>query len=383
MMIRLMAMLASALMPTGAQAMFEEERLVEYHKRNYTWPVQKFVPDTEGWKQLMESRLRQVQEIENQNKRYEGYLQTIQAAVVAPNFTEHGFGLARAPDELMEALREGIRKGVEDGPGVEGDVEVIEGLQPWFIDRPDLTQRVLNELQHFPEEWAGMELTPFRAYGFRLYRNQSNLHMHIDKSQTHVISFILHIDSSDDAEPWPIVIEDFEGKTHEVVLTSGDILFYESSKCFHGRPSKFNGSWYSSVFVHYYPKEGWAETDHTLEKNIAVPPIWNQSPTTKNETPLQMLGTGMKEPSCPNEWCRTQDSIKWSGPGTEGYWIAPNMEKYPFQPKELECKDYTASCNDWVKWDTDECERNSKYMKIHCKKSCGICDPSSTTGDEL
>ena len=30
---------------------------------------------------------------------------------------------------------------------------------------------------------------------------------HPDKSQTHVISMIYHIDSSDDAEPWPLLIE--------------------------------------------------------------------------------------------------------------------------------------------------------------------------------
>ena len=35
--------------------------------------------------------------------------------------------------------------------------------------------------------------------------------MHVDKSQTHIVSFILHIDSSEDAEPWPILIEDFHG----------------------------------------------------------------------------------------------------------------------------------------------------------------------------
>jgi hypothetical protein len=40
-----------------------------------------------------------------------------------------------------------------------------------------------------------------------LYRNESTLTMHVDKMQTHIISFILHIDSSDDAEPWPIFIE--------------------------------------------------------------------------------------------------------------------------------------------------------------------------------
>jgi hypothetical protein len=73
----------------------------------------------------------------------------------------------------------------------------------------------LEELQHYPETWAGLELTPFQAYGFRLYRNNSQLHMHVDKSQTHVISFILHIDSSEDAEPWPILIEDFHGSKWE------------------------------------------------------------------------------------------------------------------------------------------------------------------------
>ena len=59
--------------------------------------------------------------------------------------------------------------------------------------------------------------------------------------------------------------------THEVVLTSGDLLFYESMKVFHGRPHKFKGSWYSSVFVHYYPKYGWEKVDHTLEKVCALP----------------------------------------------------------------------------------------------------------------
>ena len=75
-------------------------------------------------------------------------MQSVNSALVADNFTQYGFGLARAPDNLMAALRKGIRKGVEQGPRLEPDVEVIEGgLRPWFIDRPDLTKRVLKELQ--------------------------------------------------------------------------------------------------------------------------------------------------------------------------------------------------------------------------------------------
>jgi predicted 2-oxoglutarate/Fe(II)-dependent dioxygenase YbiX len=76
-----------------------------------------------------------------------------------------------------------------------------------------------------------------------VYRNNSSLHMHVDKVKTHVISCILHVDHSEDSEPWPIFIEDFQGNTNEVVLESGDLMFYESSKCIHGRPRKFKGSW--------------------------------------------------------------------------------------------------------------------------------------------
>lgn len=92
------------------------------------------------------------------------------------------------------------------GPRDEEHYPAIAGQRPWFIDRPDLMTRVLKELQHFPEAWAGMELTPHVAYGFRLYRNESNLYMHVDRPKTHVISFILHIDSSEDADPWPILV---------------------------------------------------------------------------------------------------------------------------------------------------------------------------------
>jgi len=213
---------------------------------------------------------------------------------------------------------------------------------PLFIDRPDLTARILNELKAWPEAWSGVELVPFRAYGFRLYQNQSSLLMHVDKAQTHVISFILHIDSSDDSEPWPIFIEDFQGRTHEVILTPGDMLFYESSKCFHGRPRKFVGSWYSSIFVHYYPKQGWQQVDHKMEAHYAVPPTWADKPRARVHQQLQMAGTSMKHPNCQDEWCLIQDSVKWSGPGKHGKWIDPffaehplNMESTPFHGDEL------------------------------------------------
>jgi hypothetical protein len=124
----------------------EEDRILKYHERNYTWPAD-YVPNTEGWKKLFDHRFRQAAEMQDVHQRFEGFAQSISAAMVQPNFTEHGFGLARAPDDLMEALRQGIKDGLAAGPREERDIEVIHGDNPWFIDRPDLTQRVSTLLK--------------------------------------------------------------------------------------------------------------------------------------------------------------------------------------------------------------------------------------------
>ena len=79
----------------------------------------------------------------------------------------------------------------------------------------------MYELHPILEAWAGIKLVPAMAYGFRLYQNTSRLWMHIDRTQTHVISCIYHIASSDNAEPWPIVIEDYAGNTNSVILKPG------------------------------------------------------------------------------------------------------------------------------------------------------------------
>jgi hypothetical protein len=159
--------------------------------------------------------------------------------------------------------------------------------------------------------------------------------MHIDRPQTHVISFILHIASSDDATPWPLFIEDLQGQTHEVTLTSGDLVFYESSKLMHGRPKPLNGSWYSSVFVHYYPKYGWANRQMELEAHYAVPEIWNEQQTSLLDPTipkLQMVETSLTEPECVHQWCDIPKAIQWGGPGEVGYLLNPNQEKIPFHP---------------------------------------------------
>lgn len=76
--------------------------------------------------------------------------------------------------------------------------------------------------------------------------------------------------------------------------------------------------------------------DHDLDVAYAIPPQWiEQGTPPENLPPLQMKGTAMEEPGCENEWCRTGESIKWSGPGERGYWIDANQQKHPFHPEEV------------------------------------------------
>lgn len=314
----------------SVEAMYEEDRLREYHAREYEWPLKKFVPDTPGWKTIFERRFEQIEQtIENTGPRYDAWVQAMASALVQPNFTENGWGLARAPDDLVQELKQKLHDNLATAPK-EKKVNVIESEteenRPLFIQNYELNAKVLRDLKPMHEEWAGVELVGAIAYGLRVYQNNSRLLMHVDKSNTHVISCILHIDHSEDSEDWPIVIEDFQGNTNEVVLESGDMLFYESSKCLHGRPHTFKGSWYSSIFVHYYPV-GWKEKDVEKEVHYAIPPHWSKDAQWETDhDKLVMSGTSFKEPDCKNVWCALENSVKWRGPAIEGEVITTGWE---------------------------------------------------------
>lgn len=128
---------------------------------------------------------------------------------------ENGWGLTRAPADLVKELKQSLHDGLPNAD-IERDIEPIETEQPsWFVHQPALNRKVLQELKPMHEEWSGLELEGAIAYGLRAYRNNSVLFMHIDKMQTHVISCILHVDHSEDSQPWPLFIEDLQGNTNE------------------------------------------------------------------------------------------------------------------------------------------------------------------------
>lgn len=311
-------------LPTSAQ-LNENERITEYRKRNYQWPplFTEYIPQTPGWRSLYERRFQQVAYIDDESAKYNGYMSTVHSALKSSNFTEYGWALTKGPTDLVELLLARLIMGINSPHTPEEDYDRVSGdpdseypdKKPLMVSIGGMHQQVIEELQPIHEAWSKTKLIANNAYGLRVYRNQSNLQMHVDQSSTHIISSILHVGHDPDGEPWPLVIEDLHGNTHEVFLESGDMILYESSKCFHGRPKRYNGKWYSSIFTHYYP-EDWDAEKVDIETHYRVPPGWHLTPDEDADglDKLVVTETSFKEPGCEHEWCALKNSKIWKRP---------------------------------------------------------------------
>jgi hypothetical protein len=105
----------------------------------------------------------------------------------------------------------------------------------------------------------------------RRYTNGSWLASHLDTVQwtgspPHVILAILNIGQVQQEqhklyapnlslqaveEDWPLYILDNDGAVHSVVLHPGEMLWYESARAVHGRPTQFNGEYFDNLFIHF------------------------------------------------------------------------------------------------------------------------------------
>eukprot|EP00730_Choanoeca_flexa_P002753 TRINITY_DN11163_c0_g1_i1.p2 TRINITY_DN11163_c0_g1~~TRINITY_DN11163_c0_g1_i1.p2 ORF type:complete len:361 (+),score=51.14 TRINITY_DN11163_c0_g1_i1:1345-2427(+) len=212
-------------------------------------PVPPLPSSWDGWAQTF------------RDDRYNYHLSHIQFHAV-PNFTETGFLLRQTPPELHAKLLKLFHEGY-DGLDLtslpsEAHVNILRtddpSKKPVFLDIQRHTRDILAEMKPLHEEWADVELEPTFAFGLRVYQQGNVLKKHVDRLATHVISSIVHI-ASDVDEPWALVISDNQGVEHAVSLRPGQMLFYESAKLPHARPIPMKGRYYTSVFVHYKPKQ--------------------------------------------------------------------------------------------------------------------------------
>ena len=278
--IFLVVVVSSMLLVIVTSRPTEQERVRLWHDNGNTWPPT-WQEESEKRKAFMHQRDLELQQIPGSLERWENYMQYTQSRMV-PHFTERGFDVIQIPTSIYKKLLDAVLPQLEnfDDLPEEHEVEAIyhtPGLQPKFVNIGNVANEVHKELLPLHEAWAGgMKLVPTSAYGVRFYQNGSSLVMHYDKVHTHVISSIVHIIRDEDSENWPIEIEDHDGELHSHELEPGQMLFYESAACLHGRMKEFKGKYYGSIFLHYMPVEKslWG---FDVEQVIAnVPPHWNK-----------------------------------------------------------------------------------------------------------
>jgi prolyl 4-hydroxylase len=182
--------------------------------------------------------------------------QTSEQQAAAP-YCGLGFKRGQLPPELLVAMQERVRAAT-DQFRPEHDIPELETTEPNVIPSMLYEDKAFNDsvsraLQPAHEAWSGMKLAESACYGFRIYQRGSYLHNHVDRTQTHIISSTICVDHQLD-EPWPLYIEDIDGKAHQVNMEPGEFVFYEGARLIHGRPWPLKGAYYIGMFVHYSPE---------------------------------------------------------------------------------------------------------------------------------
>ena len=128
----------------------------------------------------------------------------------------------------------------------ERDVYVIE--MPW-----SLKTYWQSRLKSLVEQWSGVELELTDIYGMRRYEDGARLLTHVDREATHAASLIINIAQGSIRDPWAVEIYDHADRLHEINMNEGDIVYYESARCLHGRMRPLAGEFYVNLFAHYRP----------------------------------------------------------------------------------------------------------------------------------
>jgi hypothetical protein len=180
----------------------------------------------------------------------------------APKFTPVGFEKTLVPDALWQKIsafwQANRHKTVNENWDLGNSYVNHWEIAPSMCYMPEsLKAHVFSALQPLLERWANQtELEPTACYGVRLYHRGSKLENHVDRLDTHAISAIINVDQLVQEE-WPLEIYDHADNKHHVFLKPRDMVFYESARCIHGRPTPLNGTFFANFFVHFRPKHNW------------------------------------------------------------------------------------------------------------------------------
>ena len=186
-----------------------------------------------------------------------------QIANLIPVYTRLGYEKRQLPKQLAKELKTfyndnqfAIKQEKYD-KGLKNFLYTSKGVTDTcpakFLSLDDaIKQRLKTDLLSILEEWSGQALEWTSIYGIRNYQRDAVLKMHTDVYKTHIISFIINVFQEVD-EDWPLVFIDHYGREQEIIIKPGEIVLYESARCYHGRPKPFKGDNYANIFGHTRP----------------------------------------------------------------------------------------------------------------------------------
>ena len=190
-----------------------------------------------------------------------------------PAFTKTGFKKIKLPDVLYAKIHDFYETNrvhaVKESDAAIGTFIHSEGKNApsKMVELSDaLRSEIFKTVNPILEEWCGQELNNTAVYGIREYQDGAILDMHVDRYETHVISMIINVDQEINKD-WPLYIYDHFYRLHKVVLSPGDVVFYESAKIAHGRPEPLDGKRYANIFAHTMPVN-WEEKARYLSEQL-------------------------------------------------------------------------------------------------------------------
>jgi len=178
---------------------------------------------------------------------------------VVRTFTETGFDIGELPTDLFASMLTYYYNSynntyVEEWPNMVHinwwETASLLVSPPW-----DLKRYWQSRLLPMVESWIGGEipLETSDIYGIRRYQDGARLLTHVDREETHAVSLIINLEQVGMREPWYVEIYDLNNYLHKIPMRPGQVVFYESARCLHGRMAPLHGFSYSNIFSHYRP----------------------------------------------------------------------------------------------------------------------------------
>ena len=171
-------------------------------------------------------------------------------------FTELGFSKSRVPADIMGSMLTYYYNVKDDcflqdygAAFVLYDNDPLLCPVPWEVQEPWLDRLIVME-----EQWLGgrMKLAMSPIHGIRIYEEGFRFKAHADELN---VGMIINFDQVDMREPWMLHIYDHAHRLHEIDMQPGDLVFFESKRCLHGRMKALQGKSYTSLFIHFIPED--------------------------------------------------------------------------------------------------------------------------------